>query len=694
MRIRIPTSLASRLKNPSFALAFALTSLAFTESHGQSPNGIAPDSARERLQVFPGSVDGMPPDLLVDAQLKKLAYAALDRRDAAYEQLKTSEDLASWQKLKRENFLAALGDFPERTPLHAQVTGQREFSDYRMEKILFESQPGFFVSGLLYLPKVEGPHPAVLMPCGHTAIAKAGAVYQRAAISMAKAGIAAFCYDPIGQGERRFFLKPDGTPEFPSSTDEHQLLGVGATLLGSNLARDMIWDGMRALDYLQSRPDILPDKLGCTGVSGGGTMTSYLMALDDRIAAAAPACYLTGFRRLLETIGPQDAEQNLHGQIAAGLDHADFVLLRAPHPVLIMAATHDFFDITGAWNAFRQAKRFYTRLGFPERVDLVEADTKHDLGLEMREASARWFRRWLAGKNDAWKEPPFEVLPEKEVLCTPDGNVFHLPGARTHFDLQSERAAKLNGQRSLAARPPAEVLRKVRELAHIRPLAEIPNLTANENFTLHEGSSIKLLLLRDKAGAAIPALLFRPEKASRTVRLHVQSLPWNAGRVETRFDPDETALVVSVRGTGATQRHGSRGSYDEIAGPDWPWSSLADMLGESFVGLRAEDILACARYASETLNAGQPIELLSIGETGVPALHAAALEPQLFAHVRITQSLSSWAEVVGNPHARNQQINTVFAALHSYDLPDLAALLPAGKLEATEPTDATGAVKP
>ena len=121
------------------------------------------------------------------------------------------------------------------------------------------------------------------------------------------------------------------------------------------------------------------DRLGCTGVSGGGTMTSYLMALDERVVAAAPACYLTGDRRLLETIGPQDFEQNLFGQIAAGLDHADYVLLRAPRPVHIMAATQDYFDIQGAWNLFRQAKRCYGRFGFPERVDLVEADTKHDL---------------------------------------------------------------------------------------------------------------------------------------------------------------------------------------------------------------------------------------------------------------------------------------------------------------------------
>jgi len=684
MMIKIPVS--------RFATALALTLVVFVPANGQSTK--EPKSAEP--QALPLLIDGVAPDMLVDAQLKKQAYAALDRRDAAYEQLQTPEDLAAWQKRQRENLLAALGEFPERTPLNARVVGQREFGDYRMEKILFESQPGFFVSGSLYLPANAGPHPAVLMPCGHTPIAKAGDHYQRAAISMAKAGIAAFCYDPIGQGERRYFLKPDGQPAFPSTTDEHQLLGVGPILLGSNLARDMIWDGMRALDYLQSRPDIWGSRLGCTGVSGGGTMTSYLMALDDRIVAAAPACYLTGFRRLLETIGPQDAEQNLHGQITAGLDHADYVLLRAPHPVLIMAGTQDFFDITGAWNVFRQAKRFYTRLGFPERVELVEVDTKHELSPQMRETSARWFRRWLAGKDDAWQEPPFDVLPEKEVLCTPDGNVFHLPGARTYFDLQSERAAKLTGQRWLASRPPAEVLSKVRELANIRPLAKIPKLTAPEanEPPQRDGSPSHWVLLRNDEGTILPALLIRKGKSNGTVYLKIQGPSLPADHALVRLNSDDSMLVVEVRGTGLMQHSPTRTGYDAISGPDWPWTSEADLLGKSFVGLRTEDILACARYASETLNVGQPIVLLSTGETGVPALHAAALEPQLFTQVRIQHSLPSWAEVVANPHARNQQINAVFGALRYYDLPELAALVPPGKLKITDPADAGGAVKP
>ena len=95
-------------------------------------------------------------------------------------------------------------------------------------------------------------------------------------------------------------------------------------LVGRSTASYRIWDGIRSLDYLATRPEIDAKKLGCTGCSGGGTLTSYLMALDDRIVAAAPSCYITSLERLFATIGPQDAEQNITGQVAFGMDHADY----------------------------------------------------------------------------------------------------------------------------------------------------------------------------------------------------------------------------------------------------------------------------------------------------------------------------------------------------------------------------------
>src|SRR5207253_3248599 len=184
-----------------------------------------------------------------------------------------------------------------------------------------------------------------------------------------------------------------------------------------------IWDGIRSLDYLASRLEVDPKRLGCTGNSGGGTLTAYLMALDDRIACAAPSCYLTTLERLFATIGPQDAEQNITGQVAFGMEHADYITMRAPRPTLMCVATQDFFDKEGAHTSFREAKEVFSKLNYADRVSLFEFDDKHGFSKPRREASMRWMRRWLLDKDDAPSEGAFPVFTDAELQCTRSGQV-------------------------------------------------------------------------------------------------------------------------------------------------------------------------------------------------------------------------------------------------------------------------------
>src|SRR5207249_10395498 len=182
-------------------------------------------------------------------------------------------------------------------------------------------------------------------------------------------------------------------------------------------------DGIRSLDYLASRPDVDAKRLGCTGCSGGGTLTSYLMALDDRIVAAAPSCYITSLERLFATIGPQDAEQNITGQVAFGMEHADYLTMRAPRPTLVCVATRDYFDIDGAWTSFREAKKLYGLLGHGERVDIFESDSGHGFPRSQREGVLPWMRRWLQNKDDAPVETEASILPDADLRCTRTGQV-------------------------------------------------------------------------------------------------------------------------------------------------------------------------------------------------------------------------------------------------------------------------------
>jgi dienelactone hydrolase len=225
------------------------------------------------------------------------AAAAIHRRE--WESLATPADIAVRQQKLRDAFREAIGPLPERTPLHPRVTGRVEKAGYAFEKIIFTSQPGIYVTAALFLPDERAfpkPWPGVLVACGHADIGKAHDAYQRAAALLATHGIAALLFDPIGQGERRQFCDAHGKSTCGGCLGEHTAVGAACIPLGRNLASWMIWDGIRGLDYLGSRPDIRADRLGCMGNSGGGTQTSYIAALDDRVVAAAAGGRASGPR--------------------------------------------------------------------------------------------------------------------------------------------------------------------------------------------------------------------------------------------------------------------------------------------------------------------------------------------------------------------------------------------------------------
>src|SRR5262249_53983307 len=363
----------------------------------------------------------------------------------------------------------------------------------------------------------KGPFPGVLMPIGHSTNGKAANDIQRGAILLARNGLAVLTYDPIGQGERRQLLDVMGKAAIPSSTNEHTLIGVGALLVGQNTATYRIWDGIRSLDYLASRPEIDPKLLGCTGCSGGGTLTSYLMALDDRIQAAAPSCYITSLERLFATIGPQDAEQNITGQVAFGMDHADYILMRAPKPTLICAATKDFFDIHGTWDTFREAKRVYGKLGYPERVELMESDTGHGYPKPQREAVVRFMSRWLRGVDQAVTEPDFPIEKDADLLCTRSGQVLEDLKGKSVFDLNAAAATELTKKRAELKRTLEEFRKDVRQVIALPDTFPDFQVT-NVGPVARSGCDITKLAFRPNRGVVIPSVMLTPEKIPDTPR--------------------------------------------------------------------------------------------------------------------------------------------------------------------------------
>jgi dienelactone hydrolase len=635
----------------------------------------------------------VPPGEMMARYLQQQAQARFEQWRKRYEELKTPEQIAAYQKNLREEFIKAIGGLPARTPLNPKITGTVQRDGYRVEKIFFESQPKHYVTALLFLPDAKRfppPVPGVTVPCGHAADAKAYEAYQTMGASLAFNGMAALVFDPIDQGERS--QMPSALPRLQGTT-AHTTLNVGSILLGRSTARFEIWDGMRAIDYLLSRSEIDPDRIGCTGNSGGGTQTSYLMALDDRIKVAAPSCYITGFEALLSTIGPQDGEQNIFGQLAFGMDHADYLMMRAPTAILMCVATSDFFDIQGAWRCYRYAKRLYTRMGVPERISLLENDAQHNYNAVQRQGILRWMARWLLGNDKPLTEPRIELLKGDEFRCTPDGQVMHLEGARSTYDLNRDYEKELAAQRKALwdKTPRAQMLQRVCRIAGIRPLAELPEPKVEElGIAERGGLAAQKISLVPENGISLPTLLFSPQRnpaAGAVLYVHE-----NGKDVDTARDGPIAKLVaagrivmaVDVRGTGGTPA--KRGGND-LFGSDTKEVFTAYLLGRSYVGMRAEDILNCARLLQGKHKG--PLDLVAVGHVCVPALHAAALEPQLFGSIKLVRGLISWSNVIELARSRNQLVNTVHGALTTYDLPDLVRTL-GDRVTIEQPLNALG----
>jgi cephalosporin-C deacetylase-like acetyl esterase len=632
--------------------------------------------AADDVTVLKTEPNGVPPRRMVAEFHTQQTKAAFDARRQTIAGIQTAEALKKRQDELRQKFIQALGGFPEKTPLNAQVVGTSKQDGFRVERVIYESRPNHHVTANLYLPEGKGPFAAVLVPCGHTTNGKIG--YQRHCILLAKNGIAAMSFDPIGQGERYQLLEPAGKP-FTNSTNEHTLVGVGAMLIGQCTASYRVWDGIRSIDYLCSRPEIDAKKIGVTGSSGGGTMTSYLMALDDRVAAAAPSCYITSLERLFATLGPQDGEQNIPGQVAFGMEHADYVTMRAPRPTLILAATQDFFDIQGTWTSFREAKQLYGVAGFGERVDLFEYNTKHAYPKQQREAMLRFMRRWLLGIDEPVTEGELPTLKDEELRCTRTGQVLEDLKGRSAFDFTAERDRQLAGQRAkfFADNKPEDVVKEVRRLVGL-PASIKAGLSKDQGGGLLGTTVLDKLVLQTEAGISVPALSLMPMKLTGAepvvIVVHEQGKAADSALLQELAKAGNRVVSLDLRGLGETAP-APLPARATFFGHDYRESFIGIHLNRPLLGQRLYDLLAVIEaVAQHTATAKAEIRLIGVGLCGPIALHAAALDNRI-KHVTIDRGLVSWSSVARTLTTYGQLTNVVPGALQVYDLPDLAGLI-------------------
>jgi hypothetical protein len=381
----------------------------------------------------------------------ELAWRQNETRQRLWSSVRNEHDLLRLQDQLRGKLLAMLGGLPTiKTPLHPQITGRIQMDGFRIEKLVFQSLPGVYVTALVYVPEdTSKVHPAVLVPPGHAPEGKAR--YQALCQRLVKRGYVVICWDPVGQGERsQFWDAKNGKSRYNLICAEHAVLGNLAYLAGTNLARWEVWDGMRALDYLLSRSEVDPDRISITGTSGGGFQTALIAALDRRIKVAAPSCYITAlpmriYNRIFKD-PDSDPEQDLFGMISEGMDHAGLLLMMYPRPVFISAAVLDFFPIEGTHQTFREVEKIYRRFGHADRIAMSEGYHGHEYSAQNQQAALSFldhFNQLRVGQTLS----PVRELDVKMLQCTRTGQVMlDFEESRSFMDLIRDYFHEHQGQ--------------------------------------------------------------------------------------------------------------------------------------------------------------------------------------------------------------------------------------------------------
>jgi dienelactone hydrolase len=632
--------------------------------------------------------------------LNELAAHAYQLRNRQIASLNTPDAVRKRQQWTRETFWKLVGDAPERTPLNLHTVGSFEREHYRVEKLIYESQPNFHVSANLYIPKsYEPPFPGVLFQMGHTANGKAGATYQRCCQGLAQLGFLVLGFDPMGQGERIYYPK-DAGPRGPSATDEHSHAGRPMLLVGQSATRMQVWDAVRSLDVLASHPLVDPKRIGATGQSGGGTTTMFLAAVDDRIAAAVVCSGITENFACANFNAPgstDDAEQDFVGAGPLGFDRWDLLYPLAPRPLLVSVSDRDFFGtyspryISSGWEEFQKLRKVYGVFGHEQKIAWGGTPLPHGLSYDTRLLVYNWLSRWL--RNDSARievEPPTKLEDDATLWVTTSGSTVQSLSSQTPFALTLASLPKKQTPADLKTLLVAEM--PPRGLS-ARVLRKVPS----------EGGSIEAIEIRSGPQVWLPAWVFRPKTGTAVKSVLLLFEPggrngnWQEdGLYQTLAAAGHIVCVPDLRGTGDLTPEMGRGAaldagrhHSEEA---WAWGSM--VLGKPLVGQRVTDILAAQEALRQYEGVGnRPFVVAAQGKMTAPAQFAAALDSN-YSTLYLSGGLVSFRNIVETEYYNHPFANFLPGILEHTDLPELPGpkrMLLAGMVNAagqTLPADA------
>jgi len=635
--------------------------------------------------------------------LMRIAAEAETRREKVIEGLATRRDILRRSAEAREVLrgVQGLAKLPRRTPLRARVRRGVVRETYRIEHVILQSRPGYYVTANLYLPTAgRPPWPVVLGVAGHSANGKT--LYQGEAMALAACGVACLAPDPPGQGERDEYVDlATGKRTVGRACRMHAVAGDPCYLLGSNFGEYRLWDCMRCIDYLETRDDIDASKLGTWGSSGGGWESLWLAAVDERVKVLNSNCYLTTFRRRMEERwrdAESDPEQDPFGLLSAGMDAADLILACFPRPVSFGVAIFDFFPVDGALECYAEAKRLYRLGGVPERIGIAVGDSGHGRTPEVKRFTTRWLVRWLTGRElDPWDErllPPSHRDTEEETWCTKTGIVLTSLGGKTTAQINGERAREL----ALGRKHPktaAGFLKRARRirseierLLRYQPIATPLQVTYAEPTVLHGASATPLEILSD-GSLRLAARLWTPTGEGR--RPAAILLAEKTGD----YDPLGNSLARRLVKAGAVVLDldpRGMGPVEEVWNHHVPLleSNLTYdgfLLGRPVLGMHVADVIRAVGFLARRrdVDAAQ-IAVVGDGYGALLGLLAACLEPMVRRVVEL-RALTSYASLTWH-RDYDWPVSVILpGVLEHFDLEDVrAAIAPRGLL-CVEPLD-------
>ena len=644
------------------------------------------------------------PDMVVSYLAGKLnAWAAKWDRERAG--IRTPKQIDARNSFVLQKTIEMIHGLRPKRPLRSQVVKSFERDGYRVENLLLETRPDYWVPGNLYIPAAgHGPYPGILSPCGHEVPGRMYVTFQSAHVALAREGFVVWTYEPPEEGERQHYWNPmTGQNEIGGPvTWAHELEGQLLILFGEALTHYRIWDGMCGVDFLTSRPEVDPNRIGCTGQSGGGLYTMFLTAMDNRIGCGASNQGGADNRWPIE-LSPYwpldlgDIDQQIFPAAIYGIDQADFFMSIAPRPMLI---TTSYFE--PRFNRTTETIRErYRLLGAAEKFSTLASEDPHFWTVKLRLATTDWFCRWFYNRPGPKEEPAFRPEPPENLYCTVDGSMEYSQRGQTIFSLLLKKEAKLPPERRLPKSSPeleeyrTQMRSDIKRLLHwaetASALAPRPVVT-----TPRKGYRIEKLEFLSEPGIYIPTWVFIPDGYSNRkpavvcasdAGLENEGLEF--GFLEGLVLKGKIVVAVDVRGIGITATpHPADeevGRYRQVDDAEEVLTYWAWHMDECLFGMRVGDFLRSVDYALTRPDV-DPKGLAAIGR-GMGALwvlYAAALDDRIRSAV-CHQGLLSYRALTSVDRYTQESSVFVRDVLTAFDLPQVAAAVAPRRLTLLEP---------